>query len=449
MDTTLFLTTIWLTSLSVAALASLSSLRVFGFFTNRRFIDCRIILSTNDSGSWELRKWRAIIVMAVQYVLPLSCISFLYVQVIKELRKCSLVRAMNQSSTSSNTSTLQHVRSVDHLLSRRFSNTPNVAQNVTHSIHNSIQNGTMNRAFADHELFRISLDEKPEINNNVNLENLNDLKLQTELRSLENLENLNESADGPTKFNLSDCLRRFSLANLPLFREKFRKSHSDDLTGVHEKRHGERAENHKGSAKSFSQAVRIDSNKQNDKPNDRLSDRSIEQRTDKIDKLKNGKLEGNVDGDQLARIVNKRLMNGRLMNKRSSSNESHSTFSSSQSYQSQSVSAKLNLLNSELDRTKRRLTTMMIIVVLVFACAWLPIHLFHIKQFLFDSYDFNYCDSSPLYLFFYFIAFSANTYNPIIYFYFSKELRRDALQMLKSIFGSILNIKKLMKGCNC
>lgn len=446
MDTTLFITTIWLTSLSMASLASLSSLRVFVFFTSTRFIECRIILSTNDAGSWELRKWRAIILMAVQYILPLSFISVLYAQVIKELRKGnSLVRTMNQSSTSSNTSMLQQVRSADNLLTRRFSNSANGLPGVgiQSGIQSSIPNGSINRGFTDTDMFRISLDEKPEINNNLedNLENF--LNSDLKLRSLENLDdNLNESVSSPTKFNVCNCFRRFSLLNLPLFREKPRTptAHSDDLparcSSRHESgektRHGdcEKSESHKsdGKTEKFRQGVKLD------------------KASDKSDKLASSKL----DGDQLARLVNKRLMNGRLMNQRSSSNESHSTFASSQSYHSQSVSAKLNLLNSELDRTKRRLTTMMIIVVLVFASAWLPVHLFHIKQFLVDYYDdFNYCDSSPLYLFFYFIAFSTNTYNPIIYFYFSKELRRDAILILKSLFGNLFPIKKLLKGCNC
>lgn len=518
MDTTLFITTIWLTSLSMASLASLSSLRVFVFFTSTRFIDCRIILSSHDADSWELRKWRAIILMAVQYILPLSFISVLYSQVIKELRKGSLVRTMHQSSTSSNNSTLQHAKSADQLLGRRFSNPsnglpgvgvqsgvpsgissgtpsgvpngfqsgisngiPNGIQNsisngIPNSIPNgipyglpqgvhSIQNGTINRGFSHTDMFRVSLDERPEINNNdldENLENFleNDLKL----RSLEHLDdNLNEPA---TKFTVCACLRRFSLANLPLFREKTRKqtAHSDDLPGRPSSRHesGEKTRHgsHQlggGRVEKFRQGVRLDRmndqviEKVNDKANDRVNDRANDKANDKtIEKVNDRLTNYKLDGDQLARLVNKRLMNGRLMNQRSSSNESHSTFASSQSYHSQSVSAKLNLLNSELDRTKRRLTTMMIIVVLVFATAWLPVHLFHIKQFLVDSYDdFNYCDSSPLYLLFYFIAFSTNTYNPIIYFYFSKELRRDAILVLKSVFANVFKIKKLLKGCNC
>ena len=75
MDTTLFIITIWLTSISTAFLASLSSIRIFVFFTDRRFIDCQII--DNNNNGWYLRKTRALIIIVFQYIIPLSVICFL------------------------------------------------------------------------------------------------------------------------------------------------------------------------------------------------------------------------------------------------------------------------------------------------------------------------------------------------------------------------------------
>lgn len=70
----------------------------------------------------------------------------------------------------------------------------------------------------------------------------------------------------------------------------------------------------------------------------------------------------------------------------------------------------------------------------------------HLKQFLIDTYvDPNYCNSSFLYLFFYWIAFSTFCYNPLIYMYFSKELRKDAIYTLKSLFNNVFKIKNLLK----
>lgn len=352
MDTALFIITIWLTSLSMAFVISLSSLRVFVFFVDNRFISCQIILNSSDG--WSLRKWRAMVLVLVQYILPLSCICYFYVNVIKELRKSNLVRTKHQSSTSSNNQSIENC----NLMNRRISSATTV--NNYNSIVNAANSLKQNSNFIESNASKKNLADKSELNNN---QKPND---QTKIDN------------ASSQFKLSSLnFKSINLVNLPLVK-KFNKQSIDDLT-----------------ARQY-----YAKNKTNNQ--------------------------------QLNKILGKKLVNGRQMNKQSS-NESQNTFSSSQS-NSQSVSHKLNLLDSELDRTKRRLTNMMIVVVVLFASAWLPIHVFHIKQFFIDiPQDVNYCNSSFIYLFFYWIAFSTFAYNPIIYMYFSKELRRDSMQTLKSL----------------
>ena len=352
MDTALFIIIVWLSSLSIAFLASLSSLRVFVFFTSRRFIDCRIILNSNDG--WSLRKLRAIILMIVQYIIPLSCILFLYCKVIKELKRSGLVRKNYQLSTSSNT------------LDYHFA----INQEFATTILNSQQNGLISKSLTEPDIFKITLDEKqPEINNN-------------EYFIVNN--NLNDN-------DLSRSTKKFNLFNLVNLRFKFKK-------------------NQKQTINDFAKTQKF------------IKHQSPDERSGKF--------------------VNEKSSNSsKLMSSKRVSNESQASAPLTNNLQS--ISAKLNLLDDELDRTKRRLTKMMIIVVILFAIAWAPIHTMHLKQFLIESHDDQYCNSSFLYLFFYWIAFSTNTYNPIVYFYFSKELRKDAFFLLKCLFNKIKQLFRL------
>ena len=306
MDTTLLimvLTIIWFTSITIALLASLSSLRVFVFFTQRRFIDCRIILSSSDA--WNLRKWRALILMVIQYILPLSAILFLYVKVIKELRRCGLVRAEHQSSASSNTMSIDR-----YMLNRRFTNP-------------EFDYGSIKRTstFGDQsDVFKICLDKRPETNNNVEKFIETDLRLHASNRLFHQTK-----SDQPSR--LPGYFERINLVNLPLVKQSKNKSTND------------RAAQQPNFVKYRSSSLK-----------ERLS-------------------------NQLARVMNKKLVNGKLIkNQSQSSSESHTASIISQK-KSQSVPARLNILDDELDRTKRRLTKMMIIVVLLFAIAWLPVSL--------------------------------------------------------------------------
>jgi hypothetical protein len=99
------------------------------------------------------------------------------------------------------------------------------------------------------------------------------------------------------------------------------------------------------------------------------------------------------------------------------------------------ISSVFGAANAELRNTKRRLTHMLICVLTLFAFCWLPIHVLHLIQFLFRSFqDEEYCDSTFLYLLLYWLAMSTFAQNPFLYMYFSREIRSAIARLFG--FGS-------------
>ena len=81
--------------------------------------------------------------------------------------------------------------------------------------------------------------------------------------------------------------------------------------------------------------------------------------------------------------------------------------------------------------SKRRTIKVLIVILLVFALCWLPIHVMNIKDFYFQhstatinqSGNRN-CNASTLYTIFYWLAINSCCYNPFIYSWFNRTFRQ-------------------------
>lgn len=223
--------------------------------------------------------------MIIQYIIPLGVILFLYVEIIKELKKSSknLIRT-KQSSTDSN------AISIDNLLvNRRY-------VNPAFNYGSMKRNSTFTNGQSD--IFKINLAERTtEVNNNFDRFIVNDLKLNESNDSVNQIkEKLNETP------KLID-FKRINLIKLPLVNGRhLKKSTNNDFT--------------------------------------KQRSSSLKERLDR-------------------KMINN--------SQSQSSNESQMIVGN------QSISTKLSILDDELDRTKRRLTKMMILVVVVFGLAWFPV----------------------------------------------------------------------------
>ncbi|CAF1218946.1 unnamed protein product [Adineta steineri] len=88
-------------------------------------------------------------------------------------------------------------------------------------------------------------------------------------------------------------------------------------------------------------------------------------------------------------------------------------------------------------RSRTRSMRLLIIIVIVFALSHLPLHLLHLQDFfIFSSkhrLQFNKCNDTTIYLFFYWLGISNCCHNPIIYSWFNKQFRRIVLNCFRTI----------------
>lgn len=91
--------------------------------------------------------------------------------------------------------------------------------------------------------------------------------------------------------------------------------------------------------------------------------------------------------------------------------------------------------------SKRRTIIMLMIVVLAFALAWLPVHAIHFINFFIFPLVNTKCNSSTIYILSYWLGISSICYNPLIY-YWSNSIFRDELKnllyLLKRNFDLVL-----------
>ncbi len=88
---------------------------------------------------------------------------------------------------------------------------------------------------------------------------------------------------------------------------------------------------------------------------------------------------------------------------------------------------------------KWRTIKMLIIVVVMFAISWLPLHIIHFIDFYVTPLLPSTCNSSFSYMFFYWLAISSCSFNPFIYFWLNPHFRRSAIKIFcycNSFIGS-------------
>lgn len=77
-------------------------------------------------------------------------------------------------------------------------------------------------------------------------------------------------------------------------------------------------------------------------------------------------------------------------------------------------------------KSKKRIVIMLIIIVLAFAIAWLPVHIIHFINFFVYPILNSKCNSSTIYILAYWLGVSSICLNPLIY-YWSNSIFRDEL----------------------
>ncbi|XP_054163911.1 G-protein coupled receptor 83-like [Oppia nitens] len=80
---------------------------------------------------------------------------------------------------------------------------------------------------------------------------------------------------------------------------------------------------------------------------------------------------------------------------------------------------------------KKRTIKMLIIVVVVFAICWLPVNVIHFVDFYGNRLNASGCNSSTLYLIFYWLGISSCSYNPFIFWWLNHDFRAGAKSVWK------------------
>ena len=89
-----------------------------------------------------------------------------------------------------------------------------------------------------------------------------------------------------------------------------------------------------------------------------------------------------------------------------------------------------------LDKHKRKTIKMLIVVVVLFALAWLPTHIMHFLKFYTNiiPLEKGKCNSSTFYTLCYWLGISSCSYNVFIYCYFNSDFRLEAIRYWNMIF---------------
>ena len=95
----------------------------------------------------------------------------------------------------------------------------------------------------------------------------------------------------------------------------------------------------------------------------------------------------------------------------------------------------------KMSNAKKKLIKMLVIVVAVFALAWLPVHCIHFINFFVYPLLPKGCNSTTFYMFTYWLAISSCCYNPFIYYWGNPEFRGSFLSVWARIRGAYRFLK--------
>ncbi len=106
------------------------------------------------------------------------------------------------------------------------------------------------------------------------------------------------------------------------------------------------------------------------------------------------------------------------------------------------VGDMIDVQRNNLEVIKKRTIKMLIIISLVFAICWFPVNVMHFIDFYIKPLSSGGCNSTTLYLMFYWLGISSCSYNPFVFWWLNEEFRAGARSVWHFITCEFMRTKE-------